>query len=148
MNFSGKSWLAGAAVLMAASVPAAAWDQQGGGLKPLPGGGLALKEQPGVQGNLQNLPGVRLNPQLNAGANGANCTQREVKNYRYGFGDQPGTVNECSFGNFSVSTYNSGGGGAGSYNPFPVPGPLQGGPPAGSGGFAPTQPSMFGRPLY
>lgn len=150
MRISGKSWLASAAVLLAATFHASAWDQQGGAMKSLPSGGLSLKEVPGVQGNLQNLPGVNLNSKFGIGDSAANCTQREVRGYRYGFGDQSATVNECSFGNFSVSTFNSGGSsGAGSYNPFPVPGPLQqAGPPPGSGGFAPSQPSMFGRPLY
>lgn len=149
MKISGKSLLAGAAALLAVTIPASAWEQQGT-MKSLPGGGLALKEMPSAQGNLQNLPGVNLNPKFGLNDSAGNCTQRQVTGYRHGFGEQSATVNECSFGNFSISTYNSGGGsGAGSYNPFPVPGPLQqAGPPAGSGGLAPSQPSMFGRPLH
>jgi len=146
MRVSGKIWrpiAAGAAIFLAASVPAAAWDEQGGALKSLPSGGLMLKEVPGTDSNLQNLPGVRLNPQMNSGGSG-NCSQREVTHYRYGFGEQSGTATECNFGNFSVTTYNSGSASGSAYNPFPVPGPLQEfGPPPGSGGYAPRQRSPF-----
>ncbi len=133
-----------AAVLSMSAAPAIAWEEQGAAMKSLPSGGLMLKEVPGSDPNLQDLPGVNLNPQL--GISGStNCVQRRVTDHRYGFGEQSVTANECRFGNFSVTTYGSGsrGGGFG-YNPFPVPGPLQqAGPPAGSGGFAPTQRSPF-----
>lgn len=126
-------------VILAIQTPAAAWEQQG--MKPLPGGGLMLKEVPGTDPKVQDLPGVRLNPQaLNSG--GGNCTQRQANSVRFG---ERSTVNECNFGAFSVTTYSSGSGSAGaSYNPFPVPGPLQqAGPPPGSGGYAPRQRSVF-----
>ena len=144
--FSGRpicAFLAAAALGLTAA-PALAWEDQGGAMKSLPSGGLMLKEVPGSDPKLQNLPGVNLNPQL--GASGStNCVQRRVTDHRYGFGEQSATANECKFGNFSFTTYGSGSRGSGfGYNPFPVPAPLQqGGPPAGSGGFAPTQRSPF-----
>jgi hypothetical protein len=146
MTIQTDPWLkitAGIALLIAAQTPSAAWEEQGGALKSLPSGGLMLKEVPGTDSKLQNLPGVRLNPQaLNNG--GTNCTQRQVSAYRYGFGEQSATVSECNFGNFSVTTYGSRPGGASGYDPFPVPGPLQqAGPPPGSGGFAPGRRSLF-----
>jgi hypothetical protein len=127
-------------VLSLAATPVLAWEQQGG-MKSLPSGGLMLKEVPGTDAKIQNLPGVNLNPQAR-GSSGGNCNQRQVRGY--GFGES-GTVSECNFGNFSVSTYGSGSGnGSSSYNPFPVPGPLQqAGPPPGSGGFAPRSRSLF-----
>lgn len=134
-----RTILAGAAMSFAVAAPVSAWEEQGAALKSLPSGGLMLKELPGTDAKIQNLPGVRLNPQARAGG-GTNCTQRQVTGY--GFGEQSGTVSECNFGNFSVSTYGSRGGSG--YNPFPVPGPLQqAGPPPGSGGFAPRPRSVF-----
>lgn len=119
-----------------AAAPALAWEEQGAALKSLPGGGLMLKEVPGTDGSLRNLPGVRLNPQLGGGGN-TSCTQRQVTGYRYGFGEQSATVNECNFGNFSVSTMR----GTSSGNAWGwmegVPQPFGAGPPPGSGGFAP-----------
>jgi hypothetical protein len=147
MTISGRIWRpagVAAAVLIAATAPSLAWDQ-GGAMNSLPSGGLMLKEVPGTDAKIQNLPGVRLNPQLGNSASG-NCTQQQVTSFQHGVGSQSGTLNKCQFGNFSISTFNSRGSGGGTgYNPFPVPGPLQqAGPPPGSDGFAPRQPSMFG----
>lgn len=127
-----------------AAIPAVAWEEQGGAMKSLPSGGLMLKEVPGTDPQLQNLPGVNLNPQFGA-SGGTNCVQRRVTTHRYGFGEESSSANECRFGNFTITTYGSGSGGSGfGYNPFPVPAPLQqAGPPAGSGGFAPAQRSPF-----
>lgn len=147
MTISRRIWQsmgAATAVFLLAATPAPAWEQ-GGAMNSLPSGGLMLKEVPGTDAKIQHLPGVRLNPQFGNSASGK-CTQRQVNSFHRGFGEQSGTVSECQFGNFSISTFNSGrsGGGTG-YDPFPVPGPLQqAGPPPGSGGYAPQRPSLFG----
>lgn len=128
--------LTAVAALLAAA-PAAAQQTD---LKSLPSGSLMLKEMPAAQGNLQNLPGVNLNMRAQ-GASATNCSERQVTSL--GVGDlRGGTVSECSFGNFSFSTVkpNSAGGNP-PYWVEGVPSPFgsNGGPPPGSGGFAPRQ---------
>lgn len=89
---------------LAATIPALAWDEQGG-MRSLPSGGLMLKEVPSTDSRLESLPGVRLNPQANS-SDGATCTQRQVSSFGYGPGGdyQSGTLSECSFGNLTIST--------------------------------------------
>jgi len=93
------------ALVLAAAGPGLAWDQQGGGLRSLPSGGLMLKDMPSADSRVESLPGVRLNPQAND-SGGANCTQRQVTSYDYGRdGDyRSGTLSECNFGNFTITT--------------------------------------------
>lgn len=128
------------AMLAIVAFPAAAQQMQ---LKSLPSGGLMLKDMPGTDSALQELPGVRLNPQSQTGLAGSNCTQRRVSSFDLPGGYRPGldggTVSECSFGNFSVSTTRHDN--APARNVFGwqdgVPNPFGNGPPPGSGGFAP-----------
>jgi hypothetical protein len=122
------------AALAAGSLPAGAWEQLDLGTAPSGQPTYA----PQGQLSFENLPGVQLNRGQPA-ADG-DCTQgRFNADTRPGFGNS-GTLTECNFGRFSLKTYRSDGGSGGGYNPFPVPGPLQqGGPPPGSGGFAPRE---------
>jgi hypothetical protein len=129
--------IAASAMLVAA--PAMA---QQGDLKALPGGSLMLKEVPSAGGNVQNLPGVRLGAQMQANGAG-NCTERQVNSL--GFGDtRGGTISECTVGNFTFSASKP----SRSQRPYwadGVPSPFggAGGPPPGSGGFAPQPQSLF-----
>jgi hypothetical protein len=101
-----------AAVLALAAGPAAAWEEQGaaagqgGSLRGLPTGGLMLKDLPGTDSQVESLPGVRLNPQMSDDGSGAKCSQRRVNSFETGpgYNYQSGTLSECSFGNFTIST--------------------------------------------
>lgn len=128
--------IAAAAATLIAAAPAMAQQTD---LKSLPGGSLMLKDMPAAQGNVQNLPGVRLNMQAQ-GKNGAgNCTERQVGSL--GFGDtRGGTITECTVGNFSFSSVKPSASAGPNYWMDGVPSPFgAGGPPPGSGGFAPRQ---------
>lgn len=128
-----KLMIAVAAMLLA-SGPVLA---QQGELKSLPGGSLMLKEVPAAGGNLQNLPGVRLNMRAQGAAGASNCAEREVSSLGFGH-TQSGIVTECTVGNFTFSSGRSTGVGAGPTWTDGVPSPWgAGGPPPGSGGFAP-----------
>src|SRR5690606_6786164 len=97
------------------------------------------KDMPAAQGNAQNLPGVNLNMRAQGGRNNGNCREREVNSL--GLGDmRSGTMSECTVGNFSFSTVRpSGSGGNAPYWADGIPSAFggSGGPPPGSGGFAP-----------
>lgn len=128
--------IVGAVASLAFASNALAWEQMGGqapsgegGMRALPGGGLMLKDVPAQGGNVANLPGVNLNRQLNANKPG-NCSSRDV-NYFEGNQFRSGTMNECKFGNFSISTM--GAQPSQNYEPPPLFGQ---GPPPGSGGWA------------
>ncbi len=111
-------------------------------LKSLPGGSLMLKDLPAANGNLQNLPGVDLNMRAQGANGGSNCTEREVSSL--GLGDyRRGTLSECTVGNFSFSTVRPSSGSVATSGPIPTNPFDTGGPPPGSGGFAPRPHSMW-----
>lgn len=93
-----------AGIALAGAAPASAWEQEGG-MRPLPGGGLMLKDVPSVDPQVNSLPGVNLNPQARD-SNSSNCSQKRVSSFGYGPDRiyQGGTMSECSFGNFTITT--------------------------------------------
>lgn len=138
MNLRHVLFAATAAALLHAA-PAAA---QQSDLKSLPGGSLMLKDLPAARGNVQNLPGVRLNMQAQGTSGGSNCVDREVSSLGAGGLRGGGTMTECTVGRFTFSTVKpSGGVGNAPYWADGIPNPFggNGGPPPGSGGFAPRQ---------
>ncbi len=102
-----------------------------------------LKDVPAARGNVENLPGVRLNMQAQGGAAGGNCSERQVSSL--GFGDmRGGSVSECKFGNFTFSTSRPSSPLAPSWHSgVPSPFGSNDGPPPGSGGFAPRPSNGF-----
>lgn len=105
MRISGLLIATACAVLvLAGAAPASAWEQEGG-MRSLPSGGLMLKDVPSVDPRVNNLPGVNLNPQARD-SNSNNCSQKRVSSFDYSPDGsyQTGTMSECSFGNFSITT--------------------------------------------